>query len=107
MNIEFEDFKKIDIRVGKVIEADRVEGSDKLIKLIVDIGQEKRQILAGIAKHYSPEEIKGKQVAVVANLEPKEMFGYESQGMILAADINGRPVLVSPDREVDPGSRIR
>ena len=107
MNIGFDDFKKIEMKVGEVVEAERVEGSDKLVKLVVDIGSEKRQIVAGIAKHYSPEELKGRQVSVVANLEPRDIFGHQSQGMLLAADIDGRPVLISPDENVDPGSRIR
>ncbi len=107
MNIGFDEFKKIDLRVGKIIEAERIKGSDKLIRLVIDIGEEKRQILAGIAEHYLPDNLEGRQVVVVANLEPREMFGHESQGMLLAVDTDKRPVLISPNDEVNPGSKIK
>ncbi|MGB9902524.1 methionine--tRNA ligase subunit beta, partial [Methanothrix sp.] len=104
--ISFEQFKALDLRAGTVLEAERIKGSDKLLRLIVDIG-ERRQIVAGIAKVYSPEELVGRQVVVVANLEPVKIFGVESRGMLLAADINGDAVLLRPDRDVPPGSGIR
>ncbi len=105
--IDFNDFKKIDLRIGRIDRAEKLEGSDKLMKLEVDLGFEKRQIIAGIAQYYSEEDLKDKEVSVVINLEPRKIFGQESQGMILAADINGEPVLISPDKEVSPGSEIR
>lgn len=89
-------FSKIDLRVGKVVEASRVEGSRKLIKLIVDLGSERRQIIAGLAEYYRPEELVGKYVVVVANMEPRRMFGLESQGMLLATcGERGKPLLVT------------
>ncbi len=105
--VTIEDFKKLDLRVGKVVSAERIEGSKKLMKLIVDIGEEKRQIVAGIAESYSPEELNEKLVVVLANLKPARLMGVESKGMILAADVDGKPVLLVPDREVKPGERIK
>jgi len=106
-NINFEEFQKIDLRVGKIIEAEKIEGTDKLLKLKVDLGEEERQLVAGIAKFYQPEDLIGKEIVVVANLEPKTLRGVESQGMLLAADVEGKPVLLKPDQEVPPGTKIR
>lgn len=105
--IKFEDFQKIDLRVGKIIEAERVKNSEKLLKLIVDLGSEKRQLVAGIGKFYSPESLIGKEVVVVFNLEPKKIMGIESQGMLLAADIGGKPIILVPEKEVPPGTKIK
>jgi methionine--tRNA ligase beta chain len=107
MIIKFDDFEKIDLRVGKIIEAEKVEKSEKLLKLIVDIGKEKRQLVAGIAKYYKPEDLIGKEIVVVVNLEPKKLMGIESQGMLLAADVNGEPVILIPEKEVLPGTKVR
>jgi len=104
--IKFEDFKKLDLRVGKIIEAERVEGSEKLIKLKVDIGGEERQLIAGIGKIYSPEDLIEKEIIVLANLEPKVLFGIESQGMLLAAEDGENISLLMPDKEVKPGSKV-
>ncbi len=104
--VNFEQFKEIELKVAKVLEAERVEGSEKLLKLKVDLGEpEPRQILAGVGKVYSPEEMVGREIIVVANLEPRMLMGLESQGMLLAANDDG-PVLLRPDREVPPGSLI-
>lgn len=107
-SIKYEDFAKIDLRVGKVVSAEKVPKSRKLIKLIVDLGGEKRQILAGLAKWYKPEDFIGKYVVVVANLEPKKMMGLESQGMILAAPCSGesKPVFLTVPEPVEPGSKV-
>ncbi len=111
--ISFDEFKKVELRVGKVVTAERVEGSEKLLKLQVDIGEKDaadlpavRQILAGVGKVYAPEEMVGREIVIAANLEPRMMMGLESQGMLLAAD-DGSPVLLRPDREVPPGSEVR
>lgn len=106
--INFEEFKKVDLRVANVTAAQKVEESENLIKLEIDLGTKlgKRQILAGIQKYYQPEELMGRQIIVVVNLEPKKMMGMESQGMLLAADINGEPILLMPDKQVPPGSKI-
>lgn len=105
--ITFDDFKKLDIRVGTIVEAGRVEGSDKLLRLMVDLGEEKRQVIAGIGKVYEPEDLVGKQIPILTNLEPKELMGLESQGMILAADEEGKPILLHPDKPIKNGTQVR
>lgn len=107
--VNIDDFAKLDLRIIKVLEATRMEGSDKLLKLKVDIGNsEERQILSGIGKSYSPEDIIGKELVAIINLEPRMMMGEESQGMILATgDDLENITLISPIKEVDPGSSIR
>ncbi len=105
--ITIDDFKKVELKVAKVISAERVEGSDKLLKLQVDLGEEKRQIIAGIGKAYEPENLVGKEIIVVANLEPRLLMGLESQGMVLAANSESGPVLLIPDKEVPSGIGIR
>lgn len=101
-----DEFQKADLRVGTILAAERVEGSEKLLKLQIDIG-EPRQIVSGIAKAYAPEEMIGKQVVIIANLEPRMLMGLESQGMLLAAHgENGEPILVAPLAAVPPGSKI-
>jgi methionyl-tRNA synthetase len=105
--IVFDDFVKLDIRVGKVLSAERMEKSNKLLKLIVETGLDQRTILSGIAQHYSPEDIVGKQVTFVANLAPRKMMGIESQGMILMAeDKDGKLKLIQPESAVSPGSPV-
>jgi methionyl-tRNA synthetase len=105
--ISIEDFSKLDIRVGKVLSAERMEKSNKLLKLIVDTGNDQRVVLSGIAQHYSAEEIVGKQVTLVANLAPRKMMGIESQGMILMAeDKDGKLRLIQPSEIVSPGSTV-
>ncbi|RLE72827.1 MAG: methionine--tRNA ligase subunit beta [Thermoprotei archaeon] len=104
--ISFEDFLKMDIRVGKVISAERVKNSVKLVKLIVDLGLEKRQLVAGIAGYYSPEELVGRNIIVLANLKPKKIMGVESQGMLLAAVVDNKPVLLTTDKDVPPGTKV-
>lgn len=104
--INFDEFKKIELRAAKIISAEKIEGSEKLLKLRVDLGDEKRQLVAGIGKAYDPENLIGGEIIVVANLEPRILFGVESQGMLLAAE-GERPVLLRPDKEVPPGAKIR
>ncbi|NMB40089.1 MAG: methionine--tRNA ligase subunit beta [Parcubacteria group bacterium] len=104
--INFEDFVKIDLRIGKIIEAEKVEGSSKIIKTTVDLGEEKRQILAGIGKFYTPEELINKIVIVVANLSPKKIMGMDSEGMILAVKDDNNLSLLGADKEIKIGSKI-
>ncbi len=106
--VTIDDFVKLDIRTIKVLEATRMEGSEKLLKLSVDIGGETLQILSGIGKSYEPEDIVGKSLVAIVNLEPRIMMGEESQGMILATgeDLDNI-VLLIPEKEVLPGSRIK
>lgn len=105
--IKYEDFTKLDLVVANIETAEKVQGVDKLIRLIIDIGSEKRQLIAGIAEYYKPEELIGKQIIVLSNLEPRKFRGLESQGMLLTADIDGRPVLLKPEKELPSGSPIK
>ena len=105
--IEFDDFTKVDIRVGTVTEAENIPKSDKLLKLKVDTGLDKRTILSGISKYYSPEEILNKKVMVLINLKPRKMMGFESQGMLLLADDgDGNLSLMQPDSNISNGSVV-
>jgi methionyl-tRNA synthetase len=105
--IVFDDFAKLDIRVGTVVAAEKMEKSNKLLKLTVNAGVDTRTILSGIAQHYTPEDIIGKQVTFIANLAPRKMMGIDSQGMILMAeDLDGKLKLVRPLDEVTPGSTV-
>lgn len=104
--IAFDDFKKLEIRIGKIISAEKVEKTNKLIRLEVDLGETKRQLVAGIAPYYEPEELLNKEIPVLINLEPRKIRGIESHGMLLAALEGERPVLLHPDREIPPGSII-
>lgn len=104
----FDDFMKMDIRVGTILEAEKVKKADKLLKLLVDTGLDKRTIVSGIAKHYSPEEVIGKKVTVLMNLAPRKIRGVESQGMILMAENSeGELSFVSPEKDSEAGSEIR
>jgi methionyl-tRNA synthetase len=106
--IGIEDFMKVQLKVGRVFEAEPVEGSDKLLKLQVHIGAEKRQIVAGIKANYTPEELIGRQVVAVYNLKPAKLRGVESQGMLLAAtDENGGAILLQPEKEAPEGTQVR
>jgi methionyl-tRNA synthetase len=106
--ISFDDFEKIDLRVGKIIAAEKVEKADKLLKLEIDLGFETRTVVSGIAVHYTPEEIIGKQVTVVANLAPRKMRGIESKGMILMAeDEHGKLIFVNPQDAALNGGMVK
>ena len=106
--ITIDDFQKCEIKMGKILSAEKIEGSEKLLKLMVDLGEaEPRQILSGVAKAVSdPAKLVGKMAPFIANLEPRMMMGMESRGMMLCAD-DGAPVSLHPAREVAPGSRVK
>lgn len=105
--IQFDDFAKIDLRVGTIVSAEKVEKADKLLKLQIDLGFEIRTIVSGIALHFKPEDIVGKQVTVVVNLAPRKMRGIESNGMILMAeDNNGRLHFINPESAIHTGSKV-
>lgn len=108
MEVAFKEFLKLDMRVGKIVEAEHLEGSKNLIKMIVDFGFEKRQSVAGLLQYYKPEELVDKKYAFVLNLERKKFMGVESQCMVLAAeDEKDNVILIAPERDVAVGSRIR
>jgi len=106
--IDIELFSQVQLKVGRVVEAERIASADRLLKLLIDLGEpEPRQVVAGIAQHYQPEELVGRQVVVVANLKPVKLRGVESRGMVLACVEEGRVRLVAPDQEMTPGSVVR
>ena len=107
--INFDDFGKLDVRIGTITNAEPVDGADKLLKLFVDTGEpELRQLVAGIAEAYEANGVIGRQIPVLTNLEPKTIRGVLSQGMILCpSDESGTPVLLHPDRDVAPGAKIQ
>lgn len=105
--IDIEQFFETQLRVGTIVDAEAVPKSNKLLKLQVDLGDETRQVVAGIAKQYQPAGLVGRQVVVVANLKPAKLMGIESQGMVLAASVNGEPVLLHPDKSVENGAEVR
>ena len=105
--VSFDDFTKMDIRIGKILHAEKVEKSNKLLKMQVDTGLDRRTIVSGIARHFEPEEVVGKQVSVLVNLAPRKIMGVASQGMILLAeDHDGKLVFVTPDDQVTNGSTV-
>lgn len=105
--LSIEQFFELELRVAQIISAERVEKTDKLLKLQIDLGSEKRQIIAGIAQAYETEALIGKRIIVVANLEPARIRGVDSQGMLLAADLDGRPIVATFDEDIPPGTRVR
>lgn len=105
--IPFQEFQKLDLRIGKIIEANQIPGSKKLIRIIVDFGAEKRQAVAGLHQWYKPEELVGKKCAFVINLQRRVMMGVESQCMVLAAeDSSGNVVVLQPEKDIVEGSKI-
>ena len=104
--ISFAEFQKLEIKVATIVEAEKVAGADRLLKVMVDLGDEKRQVVAGIAQQYEAKEIIGKQVPVLCNLEPAKIRGVESNGMILCA-ARPEPVLISPVEAVPNGSKVK
>lgn len=107
--ITIDDFAKVELRVAQVLVAEKIKGADKLLRLEVDLGTEKRQIVAGIAKAYDPEKLVGRKVVIVANLAPRKLRGLESQGMIVAASLGdeGVPVLAGFLEDVPVGARLK
>ncbi len=104
--IDISEFKSIDLRVAKVISAEKIEKSNKLLKLTVDIGDGKRTIVSGIAKDYTPEELVGKKIIIIANLKHSSFFGIESQGMLLAASDGDKISLLTIDKDIKEGSKV-
>lgn len=105
--LDIDQFLSVQLRTAKVVTAERVPKADKLLRLVVDLGGETRQIVAGIAATYTPEELVGRTIVVVANLKPAKLRGVESQGMLLAADAGAGPIILTLDKEVPPGTRVR
>ncbi len=105
--ISIEEFAKVQMRVGQILEAEKIEGSRKLLKLRVDVGGEVRQVVAGIAEVYEPASLLNKKVVIVANLKPAKLMGVESDGMILAASADGKPVLATFTEDAPNGALLK
>jgi methionine--tRNA ligase beta chain len=107
MEISFEEFQKLDMRIGKIVEANQIPGSRNLIRMIVDFGTEKRQAVAGLLQWYKPEQLVGKKCAFILNLQRRRFMGVESQCMILAAeDDKGNVVVLQPEKDIEIGSKV-
>lgn len=104
--ITFEDFKRIEIRVGKILSCEKVENADKLLKLQVDFGDFQRQIVSGIAESFTPEELIGKKLPFIVNLEYRKFKGEESQGMLMAIDADEKTILLEPSEDVREGTLV-
>lgn len=105
--VSFEQFNQIEFKVATVIKAEEIENTEKLLKLQLDIGEEKvQQIVSGLRPHYKPENLVGKQVIIIANLEPRVIKGVTSEGMLFAADSANGPVLILPEKKVENGARV-
>jgi methionyl-tRNA synthetase len=105
--ISIEEFARVQLRVGQILEAEKIEGSRKLVKLRVDIGSEVRQVVAGIAEAYEPASLVNKKVVIVANLKPAKLMGVESNGMVVAASVDGKPVLATFIEDVPNGALLK
>ncbi|KKP81215.1 MAG: Methionine-tRNA ligase [Candidatus Levybacteria bacterium GW2011_GWB1_35_5] len=106
MNVTFDDFKKIEIRVGKVLICEKIENADKLLRLQVDFGDFKRQIISAVAQWYDPKDLEGKLLPFIVNLEPRNFRGEESQGMLMAAEGEDKPIFLESSEEVKEGSLV-
>ena len=107
MSVRFDDFKKLDLRVANILKIEKIPGKTKIVKGEIDLGDETRDVIIGGAEFYEPEDLIGKTVIVVANLESKKMGGVESNAMLLAADINDKPFWLTVDSQVPPGTKIK
>ncbi len=105
--VTYDDFTKLDIRVAKIIEVEKILGKSKIIKGIIDLGYEKRQVIIGGAEYYQPEELINKKVIVISNLEPRKIAGVESNAMLLAADLNDKPFWLTVNEDVPLGTKIK
>ncbi len=105
--VTYDDFAKLDIRVAKIIEVEKILGKSKIIKGIIDLGEEKRQVIIGGAEYYQPEELVNRKVIVISNLEPRKIAGVESNAMLLAADLNDRPFWLTVNEDVPLGTKIK
>jgi len=107
MSISYNDFAKLDLRVAKILKVEKIPGKTKIVKGEIDLGDETRNVIIGGAEFYEPDDLIGKTVIVVANLEPKKMAGVESNAMLLAADVNDKPFWLTVDSEVPSGTKIK
>ena len=106
-NITYDDFAKLDIRIAKILDTEKIPGKSKIIKGTIDLGEEKREVIIGGAEYYQPEDLVGKTVVVIANLEPRKIAGFESNAMLLAADVNDKPFWLTVSEDVPLGTKIK
>ena len=107
MSVSYDDFTKLDLRVAKIESIEKIPGKTRIVKGVVNLGTEKRDVIIGGAEFYQPEDLIGKTVIVIANLEPKKMAGIESNAMLLAADVNNKPYWLTVTEDVEPGTKIK
>lgn len=107
MSVSYDDFKKLDIRVGSILEVEKILGKTRIVKGVVDLGNETRNVIIGGAEFYEPQDLVGKTVIVIANLETKKIAGIESNAMLLAADVNDKPFWLTVDSNVPAGTKIK
>ena len=105
--LKFGDFAKLDVKIGTVVKCQKVAGTDRLLKIIIDFGDKKKQVVAGFGFKYQPQDLIGKQVPVVINIQPAEIKGVKSEGILLAIDDKGKPLLLLPEEKVSNGSKVR
>jgi len=106
-NITYDDFAKLDLRIAKIVYTEKISGKSRIIKGVIDLGDEKREVIIGGAEYYQPEELLGKTVVVIANLEPRKIAGFESNAMLLAADVNDKPFWLTVQEDVPLGTKIK
>ena len=106
-NITYDDFTKLDIRIAKILGTEKIPGKSKIIKGTIDLGEEKREVIIGGAEYYQPEDLVGRTVVVIANLEPRKIAGIESNAMLLAADVNDKPFWLTVSEDVPLGTKIK
>ena len=106
-NITYDDFAKLDLRIAKIVNTEKIPGKSRIIKGIIDLGEEKREVIIGGAEYYQLEELIGKTVVVIVNLEPRKIAGFESNAMLLAADVNEKPFWLTVSEDVPLGTKIK
>lgn len=106
-NITYDDFAKLDLRIAKIISTEKIPGKSRIIKGVIDLGEERREVIIGGAEYYQPEELIGRTVVVIANLEPRKIAGFESNAMLLAADVNDKPFWLTVKEDVPLGTKIK
>ena len=106
-NITYDDFAKLDLRIAKIVNTEKIPGKSRIIKGIIDLGEEKREVIIGGAEYFQPEELVGKMVVVIANLEPRKIEGFESNAMLLAADVNEKPFWLTVSEDIPLGTKIK
>ena len=107
LNVTYDDFAKLDLRIAKIISTEKIPGKSRIIKGVIDLGEEKREVIIGGAEYYQPEELVGRIVIVIANLEPRKIAGFESNAMLLAADVNDKPFWLTVKEDVPLGTKIK